>query len=81
MYFSSLMSIVYPFKLIVSILQAVIIGSYMQRENFLLAYFTPHRLKKIHFLIPNQYLKSMQLADTKVVNINLQVKEPIHSDL
>lgn len=75
------MSIVYPFKLIISILQAVIIGSNMQRGNFLLAYFTPHRLKKIHFLILNQYLKSMQLADTKVVNINLQVKEPIHSDL
>lgn len=81
MYFSSLMSIVYPFKLIVSILQAVIIGSNKQTENFLLAYFTPHRLKKIYFLILNQYLKSMQLADTKVVNINLQVKEPIHSDL
>lgn len=53
----------------------------MQTENFLLAYFTPRRLKKIYFLILNQYLKSMQLADTKVVNINLQVKEPIHSDL
>lgn len=81
MYFSSLMSIVYPFKLIVSILQAVITGSNMQGENFLLAYFTSCRLKKIYFLIPNQYLKSMQLTDTKVVNINLQVKEPIHFDL
>lgn len=75
------MSIVYPFKLILSILQAVIVRSNMQRENFLLTYFTSRRLKKIYFLIPNQYLKSVQLTDTKVVNINLQVKEPIHFDL
>lgn len=53
----------------------------MQREIFLLAYLTSHKLKKIYFLIPNQYLKSMQLTDSKVVNINLQVKEPIHFDL
>lgn len=35
----------------------------------------------MYFLIPNQYLQSMQLTDTKVVNTNLQVKEPIHFDL
>lgn len=72
------MSMVYPLKLTVLILQAVIMGYNLQREIFLLASFASHNEEKLPFNPQSIFGEhTINLIDVHIVNINLQVKEPV----